>query len=118
MLAFTTIKLSILCLYLRLLTVTHRKTRWGVYAIMVYVVVVLISGLSTLLSFCHPVNKLFNPLAPGVCNVEKIDFFIQAVLQVSTDLLILIPPIPIVWNLHLSTIKKVGFVAILCTGLL
>jgi hypothetical protein len=118
MITFTVIKLSILCLYLRILGVTHKKTRKGVWAIIVFVMGIAIAGIAVLFSFCSPASKLLYPSVPGTCDIRRIQFFIQALLQVLSDFLVLIPPIPLVLGLHLSRPKKIGFVAILCIGLL
>lgn len=114
---FAAIKLSILMLYLRLLGPLHRTLRFGVWVLVVIVIAVLIGTTAGLLEFCHPAEKLFHPEVPGTCNVSAVLFVVQAVAQVITDLLVLIPPIPVVWRLNAPKARKFGFVLTLCIGL-
>lgn len=114
---FAAIKLSILMLYLRLLGPTHKRLRIGVWVLAGLVMVILIGTTAALLNFCHPVQKLFRPQVPGTCNISAVLFVVQAVAQIVTDLLILIPPIPVVWRLNASSARRVGFILTLCIGL-
>ena len=114
---FAAIKLSILMLYLRLLGPFHKNLRFSVWVLVGLVLVILIGTTAGLLEFCHPTEKLFRPAIPGTCNVSAVLFVVQAVAQVVTDLLILIPPIPVVWRINAPKARRFGFVVTLCIGL-
>ncbi|KAI9828360.1 MAG: hypothetical protein M1832_002788 [Thelocarpon impressellum] len=114
---YPTIKLSILALYLRLLSRTHAKARIGVWALIGFLVAVLIGTLAGLLKFCTPVAKLFDQSLPGTCSNTYTLFIVQAVLTVVTDFVVLIPPIPLVWRLNLSMSRRLTVLLPLCLGL-
>ena len=111
------IKCSILMLYERLLSFAHTTLRLGVWLMVGLQVLILIGTTAGLLEFCHPVEKLFRPEVRGACNVSAKLFVAQASLSVITDLLILIPPIPVVWRLNAPKARKFGFIATLSIGL-
>ena len=93
---FAAIKLSVLMLYLRLLSPAHKHLRFGVWVLAVFNIAILIGTTTGLLVFCHLALKLFRPTVPGTCNVSAVLFVVQGVLSVATDLMILIPPIFVV----------------------
>jgi hypothetical protein len=113
-------KLSILIFYLRLLKhPAHQKVRRGVWVLMALVVAIFIGTMVWPLTFCDPPGKMFNISMPGTCNhIDDIQLVMQPAFQALTDLLILLPPIPIVWRMHFSTTQKVGIIVIFSIGLL
>ena len=114
---FAAIKLSVLMLYIRLLSPAHNYLRFSVWMLVVFNIAVLIGTTTGLLEFCHPALKLFKPEIPGTCDVSAVLFVVQGVLSVVTDLMILIPPIIVVWRINAPKTRRFGFVASLCTGL-
>jgi hypothetical protein len=105
-------------LYLRVVGSTKKKLRFAIWALVGLVILIMVGTTAGLLKFCDPTEKLFDVFVPGTCNINAVLFIAQAALQIFTDLLILIPPIPMVWRLNLSKSRKVQFVGILCIGLL
>jgi hypothetical protein len=103
-------------LYLRLLGPTHRKLRIAIYVMVFITFTIVISCTIALLKFCTPVEKIFKPSLPGTCTFQPLLFFVQALFQVATDFVILLPPIPMIWRLNSSVAQKMGFVVLLCTG--
>ena len=120
MIAFSSIKLSILLLYLRLFGMTHKRTRICVIVLIGLVLCIGISGLFGFLFLCDPVRKLFMFSAPGQCNFAAINKLSQAqsFLHVFTDILITIVPMPMVIRLRLPMAQRVGIVFIMATGLI
>ena len=114
---FAAIKVSVCMLYLRLLSKAHTALRAGVWALVALNIVILIGTTAGLFEFCHPALKLFRPDVPGVCNVSAVLFVVQGVLSVVTDLLILVPPVFVVWRSNAPKAQRVGFIATLCVGL-
>jgi hypothetical protein len=118
--AFSSIKLSILLLYLRLFGVTHRKTRLAVWALIVLVACVGISGLFGFLFLCDPVKKLFVFSSPGKCNFAAINQLsrAQSFLHVFTDILLTTVPIPMIVRLRLPPMQRLGVIFVMTTGLI
>ena len=114
---FAAIKLSILMLYLRLLSRTLTSVRIGIWVLVAVVIAVLVGTTAGLLNSCHPSAKVFHPDMEGKCNYDARLWVAQAVAQVVTDFLILLPPIPFVWRLNVSRAQKLGLVGTLCIGL-
>jgi hypothetical protein len=113
--AFT--KISVLMLYLRVIGQSSRSLRFAVYFMIFAVCGIVLGCTIDLLTFCSPVQKLFNPLLPGSCaNFNANLFFAQAILSAITDVFLLVPPIPIIWRLPSSRGRKIGLILILCLG--
>jgi hypothetical protein len=68
---------------------------------------------------CHPIAAAWDPLIPNArcLNVETLNTASAAVNSVS-DIVILLLPQPIIWNLQMSLRKKIGISATFSTGLL
>ena len=114
---FAAIKLSILMLYLRLLSRVQTTLRIGVWFLIAVIIAILVGTLAALLNACNPTAKVFNPTHDGTCNYDARLWVAQAVAQVVTDFLILLPPIPFVWRLNASKAQRLGLLATLCIGL-
>ena len=114
---FAAIKLSILMLYLRLLNRVRTVLRVGVWFLVVVVIAILIGTTAGLLTYCSPADKVFHPEKEGTCSYDAKLWVAQAVAQVVTDFLILIPPIPFVWRLKASKAQRLALLATLCVGL-
>lgn len=110
-------KLSILLLYLKLLA-PGMKLRSAVYGILAFVATYTIAMELSLLFACNPILKLYHHYLKGSCSINIIAHALtQGVLNIVSDILILIVPIPMVWSLQMSTKHKVGVVGIFATGL-
>lgn len=110
-------KLSILLLYLKLLA-PGMKLRWAVYGILAFIATYTVALELTLLFGCHPILKLYHHYLKGSCWINLIAHALtQGVLNIVSDILVLIVPIPMVWSLQMSTKHKAGVVGIFATGL-
>ncbi|KAI1354510.1 hypothetical protein F5Y01DRAFT_311706 [Xylaria sp. FL0043] len=61
--------------------------------------------LSVLLD-CNPISKKFNPTVPGECGKASDIYIGNAVPSIVIDLLILILPVPMIWGIQTSRIRK------------
>lgn len=103
------VKLSILLLYLRLFTVSRafRVMTWATGAL---VVAYSVAGFVGTLAACNPKK--------GTCkNISQLAACSSA-LNILTDLIIIILPLPQVWRLHATFKQKLGLAIIFTTGFL
>ncbi|KAK3377577.1 hypothetical protein B0H63DRAFT_435777 [Podospora didyma] len=110
MLALLFTKVSILLLYIRILSYQH--ARYAVYAIMS--VVVFANGvwtLATVVTACIPLQAFWNPAGtPGASCRPTSYWYANTGLHIGTDVLLYILPLPIIINLQVKTRQKVALV--------
>ncbi|PWY68578.1 hypothetical protein BO94DRAFT_569878 [Aspergillus sclerotioniger CBS 115572] len=113
-LSLTLTKLSLVFLYRRLFPTK-------VYRILLTItlVFVIISGLwmvfSTLL-FCIPVSAFWNKSLPRTCLPADVVWCLNAGLQITTDLILVILPLPILARLKLPKRQKLALLVIFALG--
>lgn len=90
----------------------------AVYAVGAFVVAWYISIQITAIAQCLPINYYWNRAGEGHC-IENNNFYIAlAALNLLTDVVILIIPIPLVWHLNTSRSKKIGLTVVFLLGTL
>ena len=67
---------------------------------------------------CHPVHKYWDMKVEGNCIKGANIFVADGVTSVLSDVAILLLPMPLLWNLQLSTKRKLRLVAIFGGGTL
>ncbi|KAI5867648.1 hypothetical protein GGS23DRAFT_592944 [Durotheca rogersii] len=65
---------------------------------------------------CDPPAKNWNPVLPGTCGTMSNLYIGSAVPSVAIDLFILILPVPLVWTLQVSRVKKFSITAVFILG--
>ncbi|KAI0530071.1 hypothetical protein GGR58DRAFT_494706 [Xylaria digitata] len=75
------------------------------------------SFLSFLLA-CIPRTKILNPTAPGVCIDTVNSTIITGVINVISDITILVTPIAVIWGLQMPFKRKIGAAAVFGVGVL
>ncbi|KAL8894621.1 MAG: hypothetical protein Q9192_004176, partial [Flavoplaca navasiana] len=108
-------KMSILILYLRLFAV-NRTFRYVTWSMMFFVCGYLMANLWTQIFGCSPRSKYWEPSTPGHCIDYTKAGLAYGSMNIISDLLILILPIPLVWRLKLSRREKVGISVIFMSG--
>lgn len=108
-------KMSILILYLRLFAV-NRTFRYITWSMMFFVCGYLMANLWTQIFGCSPRSKYWEPGTPGHCINYTRAGLAYGSMNIISDLLILILPIPLVWQLKLSRREKVGISVIFMSG--
>lgn len=106
-----TCKIVILMFYLDINEVSTRF-RWSVFATMFIVASVGISMFLSSLFACVPMRKIYDDSVPGACYDRAAQYEAYAILGVITDLMIIAIPIPMVFQLHVSTRRKLGLLAL------
>ena len=110
------LKLSILALYLRLFGAVRRFTL-AVYGLGIFTIVVYLISLIVFTCQCRPVAYFWDRAIPGG---ECWDFQLVVVaiagVDVLTGLAILLLPVPVIWGLHMTTVKKVVVAGLFIIG--
>ena len=108
----TVIKLSILLLYLRLFKI-DKELRMLCYGMMAFVVAWAIAVVFTLIFQCHPIAAAWNKTIPGAVCFNIPDYIIgSGVPNILADVVIIGIPIPLLWKLQISKIRRLGIIAL------
>ncbi|KAL8770166.1 MAG: hypothetical protein Q9209_004008 [Squamulea sp. 1 TL-2023] len=117
--AMACIKLSILLFYRRLFPRENTSARWRICHLALCIASMALGVVSLFgVAFqCTPVAYLWDRTIPGghCINFTALARFTN-IANMVTDILILIMPIPIVWNLHLDRSKKIGVCGLFLLG--
>ena len=115
LLALLGYKMSIMFMYLRIFDV-DQLFRYCTWAVMFVTFGYLFSNIWTQIFGCWPVAKSWTPDLPGHCIlILKADYGYGS-LNIITDLLIFVLPLPMIWRLQLSPRDKLGVSVIFVTG--
>ncbi|KAF2183920.1 hypothetical protein K469DRAFT_581796 [Zopfia rhizophila CBS 207.26] len=113
-------KLSILALYLNVFKI-YRPFRFLCYGMMAFVVTYLLVFFFIYAFDCNPVAKGWHLIGwtgpPGTC-IDIIDVgYAVGAINIFTDVVILVMPLPLLAKLHLDNARKLGLMAIFATGI-
>ncbi|KAJ8061070.1 hypothetical protein OCU04_010147 [Sclerotinia nivalis] len=115
LLCATAPKYAILILYKRLFIIN--KVRVCVYVLMATLVVYTIVMIAVALAACRPFAANFDPTIPGSKCINKEDLYRWGpIVNIITDVAMLMLPMPIIWNLHTTTRLKLGLTLTFLTG--
>ena len=113
----TSIKLSVLHLY----TVIFRRDtfRRAVFGVMGLTIAFCIAYFFAILFQCHPIAFYWDLTIPdGRCENQTNIFLATATLNLFLDVIIVLMPIPVVWSLQMSTVRKIAVTAIFGMGIM
>ncbi|KAK2763766.1 hypothetical protein FQN54_009383 [Arachnomyces sp. PD_36] len=118
-LAIMFVKLSLLWFYLRL--DQRPYMRWTVYSLMFAVVGLSVPSFCILAFSCSPVSKFWDitGTAPGHCMdpaAQQVFYNANGILNIVTDILIYLTPMPMLWHVQISGGKKKGLFGIFGLG--
>ena len=65
---------------------------------------------------CSPIDSLWNPQVKGKCINLSAELIASSVLNVVTDFLLLVLPLPILWRLQISMERKLELIGIFLLG--
>lgn len=113
------VKTSLMVLYYRLFG-TVKSFRIAIY---LTGVIVWAWGFSIVLEsflLCQPVEFNYNPMRPGggSCGNRNAAFVVAGALNMVTDFMVMLLPVPYIWSLQLATGRKIGLIITFCLGLL
>ncbi|KAL9051676.1 MAG: hypothetical protein Q9206_004612 [Seirophora lacunosa] len=109
------IKISILLLYIRI----FGRLRYfkilayiiGVFSICWAIMVILVCAFQ-----CRPVQLVWDKSVSGTCINAPLFFIIGSAPNVFTDFVLLVLPLPAVWNLHTTRAQKISLTVIFLLG--
>lgn len=108
-------KLAILALYRRLFPT--KTIRMAVNILTGALIALTFSTTVTALAACRPYSANWNPKEPGAYCMDKEAFFrYGSIPNIITDIIMLIIPVRVVWNLHTSTRLKIGLTLTFLVG--
>ncbi|GFF83700.1 hypothetical protein IFM61392_08953 [Aspergillus lentulus] len=114
-LSLTFTKASILLLYLRIFAIPRfvLTSRIALGVISIYGLWCVLSAILN----CIPVSAFWDSTIQGNCISRKFLWFFNASLNIVTDLVILIMPIPVLSRLHLPQKQKFGVIVVFAAGI-
>ncbi|THZ03651.1 hypothetical protein D6C95_03654 [Aureobasidium pullulans] len=108
-------KMSILLLYRRLFPIVNFAKRW--WAVVAFTVAYSVGGMLASLFQCRPMESAWTLDVPSDYCISTEKFYTaNAALNVVSDIMILILPVPIVWGLNTDTRKKVILTGLFSMG--
>ena len=117
--ALMLVKQSILLLYRRVFNQAKGTFAWVIDGSLIFTFGFSMACIFAIIFACSPVNKLWDyRVTGGHCLNAKALAISHAALNIFTDLLILVIPIPIVWRLQLNVRTKIQVLSILGLGAL
>ena len=114
-LAMPFVKFSLLLLYVRLFpTPWIRRTS---LAISIFVCAQMVISTGVFIFACLPVQYYWDRSIPGGhCINYELFYILTAVLNTLTDIIVLVMPLGVVWNLNITRAKKVGLSIVFLIG--
>ncbi|KAF4630698.1 hypothetical protein G7Y89_g7435 [Cudoniella acicularis] len=113
--SITLTKVSILLLYIRIFGTT--KLRNVCYVMFVIIIMYGAWLLGSSIFCCVPVARFWDRSIPGKCLPPKLLTYLNASMNISTDLTLLILPLPVIHSLLLPRPQKMGLYFIFALGL-
>lgn len=117
MLSLLLTKISILLLYIRILSYQH--ARYAVYAILAIVIVA--NGLwtfITVMTACVPLHAFWDRTIPGSQCRPLVYWYANTGLHIATDVLLYVLPLPVIVNLQVKLRQKVVLYGVFALGFL
>ena len=107
-------KLSLVCFYHRMSQL--RWLRIASVAIGVFIVISSIALFCALTFSCTPLKATWDITIPGKCIDRTAVYVALAALNIITDVVLLIVPIPMVIKLQMPTVQKIGVTILFTLG--
>lgn len=112
-------KLAILMFYYALLNVMQ-FWKYVIYVVSGIIVTYTLAIFLALIFACHPVERNWDPILPfwdmDYCINRAGLYLATAITNTTTDIILILIPIPIIWKLHVPVGQKLGIAAILGVG--
>lgn len=103
-------------MYLRIFG-SNKPFRYATWAVLFFVAGYLSCNIITLLFGCTPITKYWKHDEPGHCiNLVQADYAYGS-MNVVSDVLLFLLPLPMVWQLRLSRGDKLGLVLVFMSGI-
>lgn len=109
-------RLALLLMYLRLFGVSQ-PFRYATWAVLFFVTGYLFANIVTLVFGCTPITKYWRHDEPGHCIVLVQADYAYGSMNVVSDVLLFLLPLPMVYQLRLTRKEKVGLVLVFMSGI-
>lgn len=109
-------KCSILLLYLRLFKIVS-WIRWACWGLLACVIIYCVSSMIATIFQCDPIVKAFNKSLPGTCIDLAKFWYANAGFSIATDIIILLLPMPLVYQLEVPRAQKIALMAVFAIGI-
>lgn len=93
-----------------------RKAVIFIYVFMGIMLAYYIPAVIVKIRLCNPISKFWNTGIEGTCMDENAIILADAVVSVTSDLIVLLVPLPLTLSLQMSNKKKMRVIAILGAG--
>lgn len=93
-----------------------RKAVIFIYAFMAIMLAYYIPAVIVKIRLCNPISKFWDDSIEGSCMDENAIIMADAVISVTSDLIVLLLPLPLTLSLQMSIKKKMRVIAILGAG--
>lgn len=93
-----------------------RSFRIAAYTMTGLAVLWALGTILMILTICRPVTKFWNRELPGECGDLVTTLIVFGALDVALDVVILLLPIPMVWQLQMPFANKIGLACIFAMG--
>lgn len=110
------IQLSFLFFYKRVFTPMKRWFKYTLYALGFCSIGENLAVIITVLCYCTPFNYYWNKSIKGHCPPFILIYLIGLILNLVTDIAILVAPIPIIWGLQMNARSKIALTGIFLLG--
>lgn len=116
-LSIALIQLSFLFLYKRIFTTQRTWFKYTIYALGVFSIIQNLAIIITVMFYCVPFNYSWNKsIKGGHCYEFSVVYLIGLLLNLVTDIAILVVPIPIIWGLQMSPKSKKAITGMFLLG--
>lgn len=111
-------KVAILAFYSRLFPNFIRWFRWSLRSMIAFMFVHGLVFFLLIVFQCWPIRSIWDKtITDAKClPVSAVIGFTGAALSIVEDMIILLLPLPVVWNLQMSTRKKIGVIFMISVG--
>lgn len=105
-----------MCLFLYKLFGTKKSMKISIYVTLAWVWAWGIAMVLTCFLICHPIEYGWNPNIEGTCGDRNAFFMGTGSLNIFNDVMLIVIPIPHIWNLQLASGRKAGLIATFAIG--
>jgi hypothetical protein len=102
-------KISILLLYSKLFAPSRRSATYFFIQLLVYFNTLFYIAITLVKIFeCTPRSKIWDRATPGTCINFGTLLYVTGIVNICSDIAILVLPIHVIWHLKLPVMRKVG----------
>ena len=109
-------KTSALFFYARIFTTHNQRFRWALWTTHIFVLLWLIALIISTTCMCIPVQKYWHYTIRGQCQHNTTAGLSSAIASAIIDFIILILPMPMLWNLQTQLTRKILVSGVLLCG--